>query len=606
MSDGVDEVRASAILAVSGNPESVRKVKRYDFKRPDKFSLEQIRTFRMIHEMIARGLTATISTGIGMAAEVSVNTVDQLAYYELMESVPDVSAFAAVHLSPLRVPVVVQLDGSLAALLIDASCGQKAETLSLKAPARPFTEVESLVLESVLERFLPSIRDGWRNAVELSPSIGGIETNKRDMQIVPPTEMIILASLLVKIGKEEAHLNIAFPYLTIEPIIHVLSMQYWYSTVRKRNRGVAELGGRAHDIPIACEIAIPLDEVPLTALPAILDGEPVALPALDRRDADLRVGAIAISRTNLSADVLSETRLELEVRGAPRADTGGNHGRGTGSDGADLVARLDPVLSDLRSELRTLRISFEELQQNREPTSAVEDTGTGQHWADSGAPLVDAPNEVALLVSAERPPVAAFLLAPLAAESAARVLSALPQELRDGTVRSLTTLDSADLALHARVLTFLRRRVQTKRASSVAGGPEAVADILNHVPRGVEKSIMERFETEDTPLFESIARLMFVFEDFVLVDPQAIRKLADRVSADELALALKGVSRDVVSHILKALDDELVAAIEEAEGSLGRVRRSDVEAAQHDVIEELRRLEEAGEVVVARPDEVVE
>ncbi|HKJ84659.1 MAG TPA: FliG C-terminal domain-containing protein [Spirochaetia bacterium] len=111
---------------------------------------------------------------------------------------------------------------------------------------------------------------------------------------------------------------------------------------------------------------------------------------------------------------------------------------------------------------------------------------------------------------------------------------------------------------------------------------------------------------EDKPLFESIARLMFVFEDFVLVDPSAIRKVADRVGSEELALALKGVQKEVIAHILGALDEELVAAIEEAETTIGRVRRSDVEAAQREVIEELRRLEERGEVVVARPDEVVE
>ena len=166
--------------------------------------------------------------------------------------------------------------------------------------------------------------------------------------------------------------------------------------------------------------------------------------------------------------------------------------------------------------------------------------------------------------------------------------------------------ESADLALHARVLTFLRRRIQTGRDSSVAGGPEAVAQILNHVPRSVEKAVTERFEAEDQPLFESIARLMFVFEDFVLVDPPAIRKVADQVGADEIALALKGVPREVAAHILGALDEERVAAIEQADASLGRVRRSDVESAQHDLIEELRRLEDRGEVAVARPDEVVE
>ncbi|MFW5729986.1 MAG: FliG C-terminal domain-containing protein, partial [Spirochaetota bacterium] len=72
------------------------------------------------------------------------------------------------------------------------------------------------------------------------------------------------------------------------------------------------------------------------------------------------------------------------------------------------------------------------------------------------------------------------------------------------------------------------------------------------------------------------------------------------------ALALKGVSKEVTSHILGALTDEQAAAVEEAESALGRVRRSDVEAAQRDVIEELSRLEEAGEVVIARPDEMVE
>lgn len=604
--EGVEEIRASEILAVSGDPERVRKVKRYDFKRPDKFSLEQIRTFFMIHEMIARSLTATISTGIGTAAEVKAHAVDQLTYGEFLEAVPEVSGFATVDLAPLRGPIVVQLDGSLATLLIDAACGQNPATLSLKAPTGPCTEIESLVLESVLERLLPAIRDGWRNAVELSPSIGGIETNKRDMQVVPPTEMIILASLRVTIGGGEAYLNIAFPYLTIEPIIHVLCAQYWYSTVRTRNRGVPELGGRAHDIPVACEIAIPLGEIPLSVLPTILDGQPLPLRALDRGAAELRVGSVVVSTVDLPTDAPGEARLDLAVRGPSNAGARGSRAPSAASDAADLVARIDPVLSDLRSELRALRVSIEELQQNREPSFPTEPAGDGQTWTDAGVPAVDAPSELALLVSAERPPVCAFLLAPLEPTSAARILTALPAPLRDGTVRALTTLESADLALHARVLTLLRRRIQTKRDSSVAGGPESVAEILNHVPRGVEKAVMERFMAEDRPLFESIARLMFVFEDFVLVDTVAIRKVASQVGADELALALKGVAKEVVSHILGALDDEQVAAIEEAEASLGRVRRRDVEAAQRDVIEELRRLEERGEVVVARPDEVVE
>ncbi|MFW6248033.1 MAG: FliG C-terminal domain-containing protein, partial [bacterium] len=84
------------------------------------------------------------------------------------------------------------------------------------------------------------------------------------------------------------------------------------------------------------------------------------------------------------------------------------------------------------------------------------------------------------------------------------------------------------------------------------------------------------------------------------------RKVADRVEPEELALAMKGVVREVSSHILSALGDEQAAAIERAETSLGRVRRQDVDEARRAIIEELRLLEKAGEVVVARPEDVVE
>jgi flagellar motor switch protein FliG len=248
-------------------------------------------------------------------------------------------------------------------------------------------------------------------------------------------------------------------------------------------------------------------------------------------------------------------------------------------------------------------VALEEAQQDRDVAAGSEATAVS---AEARSATVDAPREVARLISEERAPTVAFLLAPLEPQTAAHILSELPGELRDGAARALTTLDSADLVLHGRIMTFLKRRIRTRQDSSVAGGPNAVAEILNHVPRSVEKAIMERFMTEDKPLFESIARLMFVFEDFVLVDADAIRKVADRVGPDELALALKGVSKEVTSHILGALTDAQATAVEQAETGLGRVRRSDVEATQREIIEELSRLEEAGEVVIARADEVVE
>ena len=177
---------------------------------------------------------------------------------------------------------------------------------------------------------------------------------------------------------------------------------------------------------------------------------------------------------------------------------------------------------------------------------------------------------------------------------------------REETVRALADLAEVERRLANRICGFIGRRLRTVREATLSGGPDIVAAVLNHVPRAVEKAVMEKLMATDKELFESIAQRVFVFEDFMLVDQSSIAKLAARVGADEWALALKGVPREIVSHILGAMDEDQVAAIHEAESALGRTRRSDVESAQREIIEELRTLEERGEVVVARPDEVVE
>lgn len=600
------QVRGDQIIGGSRDPDGTYEVKRYDFKRPDKFSLEQIQTFRLIHQVVARMLTATISTTIGRPAEVTVADVDQLTYQEFLDSVPEKSAFAAVKLSPLRGPIVMELDGALASLLVTAASGQRPESLTMAAPEQPLTEIETLVLESVVDELLPAVKHSWKTVIELAPSVAAIENNRRDVMIVPPTEMIILASLAVRMGDEQAFLNIAVPFLTIEPIIGKLSARYWYSTVRRGRGGVPELGSRAAEIAVDCELSVPLEALPVAELPAVLHGAPLPLESLYAGTARLIAGSVAVADVAMDAANLEREQLELEIvdRGKSRAASSRTD---AGPSPEGVVRALDPLLERINGELRELRLAFEESREDRESTYAQEIGVTSRTGlSEAAGPQIENPNDVAILVSSERPETVAFLLAPLEPQSAARVLAALPANLRDDTVRALTTLEAADLQLHARVLTFLGRRIQTTRESSAAGGPPAVAEILNHVPRSVEKAVMERFMNEDKALFESIAQLMFVFEDFVLVDPSAIRKVAERVTPEELALAMKGVAKEVVSHILNALSDEHVAQVEAAEASIGRTRRADVEAAQREIIEELRRLEEEGEVVIARPDEVVE
>ncbi|MFW6248085.1 MAG: flagellar motor switch protein FliM, partial [bacterium] len=297
MSDTVQawDVAGTEFIGGRRDPNETYRVKRYDFKRPDKFSLEQIRTVEIIHETITRRLEAVVTTRTGRRADVSIHTVDQLNFAEFLASIPDRSAFAVVELPPLLGSMLLQIDGSLAALLANAALGQSPQTLSLAAPARTFTELDAITLHSVVDEFIPAVRDGWRNAIEISPAIAAIETEARHAQIVPPTEMIILGSCRVGIEGEGAFINFAIPYLTIEPIIDRLSPKYWYSKVRSVP-GSGLFGERTHDLPVDCELSVPAGRVALSSLPLILDGEPLPLPSLRKQTVDLRAGGVTVAR----------------------------------------------------------------------------------------------------------------------------------------------------------------------------------------------------------------------------------------------------------------------------------------------------------------------
>jgi flagellar motor switch protein FliG len=132
-----------------------------------------------------------------------------------------------------------------------------------------------------------------------------------------------------------------------------------------------------------------------------------------------------------------------------------------------------------------------------------------------------------------------------------------------------------------------------------AGGVESVAEILNLADRSTEKSIMEGLETEDPDLVEQIRRLMFVFDDIVNVDNKGIQAVLKEIDNDELALALKTANKELQEKIFGNMSERAAALILEDMKYMGPVRVSDVEAAQQRIVDIVRRLEDAGEIVIS-------
>ncbi len=207
-----------------------RKVKIYDFKRPDKFSKDQIRTLQMMHETFARLTTTSLSAQLRTLVHVHVASVDQLTYEEFIRSIPSPTTLAVINMDPLKGSSVLEIDPSITFTIIDRLFGGSGEATKM---SRELTDIELSVIEGIIVRILGNLRESWSNVIDLRPRLGNIETNPQFAQIVPPNDMVVLITLETKVGEVEGMTNFCIPYITIEPIISKLSAQYWYSSIRK-------------------------------------------------------------------------------------------------------------------------------------------------------------------------------------------------------------------------------------------------------------------------------------------------------------------------------------------------------------------------------------
>lgn len=208
-----------------------RKIKIYDFKRPDKFSKDQIRTLQMMHENFARVTTTSLSAQLRTLVGIHVASVDQLTYEEFIRSVSNPSTLAIVSMDPLKGSSILEIDPSITFTIIDRLFGGPGE--SPKNLNRELTDIELSVMEGIIVRILGNLREAWSQVIDLRPRLGSIETNPQFAQMVSPNDMVVLITLETKVADVEGMMNFCIPYITIEPILSKFSAQYWYASIRR-------------------------------------------------------------------------------------------------------------------------------------------------------------------------------------------------------------------------------------------------------------------------------------------------------------------------------------------------------------------------------------
>lgn len=222
----------SAPSSSGGGQESRKKVKLYDFKRPEKFSKDHQRTLHNLHEQFARLNTTSMSAQLRILANFHVASVDQLTYEEFIRSIPSPSSLGIVVMDPLKGNAILEIDPGITFTIIDRVFGGSGSITKIN---RELTDIENKVMEFILSKMLVSLREAWANVIDLRPRLSQIESNPNFVQGISPNEMCIVITFETKLGEVEGLINLCLPFMTIEPIIQKLSSQYWYATGNKSN-----------------------------------------------------------------------------------------------------------------------------------------------------------------------------------------------------------------------------------------------------------------------------------------------------------------------------------------------------------------------------------
>ncbi len=217
---------------------------------------------------------------------------------------------------------------------------------------------------------------------------------------------------------------------------------------------------------------------------------------------------------------------------------------------------------------------------------------------------IDSENLLTFIID-EHPQTIALILSHLKPAKAAGIVAALPPERQLSVIRRVATMGQTNPEIIAEVERALEARMSSlmNQHFEHAGGVDAVAGILNVTGRATERALLESLAQEDPELVDEIRRLMFVFEDIAKLSNKDVQAVLKNVETSQWAMALKGTRDEIKQVVLGNMSSRAAELLREEMDYLGPVRQTDVEGVQQQIVDVIRRLEDAGEITVHGAEE---
>lgn len=219
------------------------------------------------------------------------------------------------------------------------------------------------------------------------------------------------------------------------------------------------------------------------------------------------------------------------------------------------------------------------------------------------------PKQLLSFIQGEHPQTIALIMTHLPAEKAAILLGSLSPEIQSDVTKRITLMGRTSPEVLKEIEKVLEQKITNLAPAdySSSGGIQNVVEILNRTDPGTLKNVLEAMDVEDPDLAEQIKRQMFVFADIVLLDNRGVQSILKEVESKDIALALKGSDEVVKEKILSNMSTRAAEMLKEDMEFMGPVKLREVEDAQQRIVKIIRKLENAGVIVISRggTDEIV-
>ncbi len=265
------------------------KVKVYDFRRPNKFSKDQIHTLQVIYENYARTLGTYLSGQLRVPLQVELLSVEQLTYEEFIRSIPNPTILNIFSLYPLHGSAIMEINPNLGFAFLDRLLGGPGYAPS---KARALTEIEQTVIERLSQRMLDYLEEPWGSIIQIEPSLERVETNPQFTQLVQPTEIMIIVSLETRMGDVMGMINICIPFLVLEPILDKLNVHYYYSTAAQERSpaNIAAIRTKLENTTIPIKVVMGKTVITVRDLLALSVGDVIPLNRNISQELDIVIG----------------------------------------------------------------------------------------------------------------------------------------------------------------------------------------------------------------------------------------------------------------------------------------------------------------------------